>query len=260
MPSDFDLIIRQFPRKDIKIYPISDVHLGAAEHMAREWSLFTAHFLEDPDAYIILGGDLCNNATRNSLSNIFDETMRPREQKRQMVEMLMPLRDRILCAVTGNHERRSMKDIDDDPCYDIMCKLDLETVYRENLAFLKLQFGERNANGERNPTYTLVVTHGAGGGALTGGVVNRAERFGYTIDGADALILGHSHKPFTTQPGKIKVDPYNNKVTIRPFKVISMTSWLNYGGYAAQKMLMPTTHVNQVLTLRGTHKEMRVEM
>jgi predicted phosphodiesterase len=71
------------------------------------------------------------------------------------------------------------------------------------------------------PTYNLVVTHGAGGGILTGGAVNRGERFGYVIDGMDALIVGHTHKPFTTQPGKIKIDPHNNLVTIKPFKVIS---------------------------------------
>ena len=34
MLNDFDLIKYHFPKNDdIEIYPISDVHLGAAEHM-----------------------------------------------------------------------------------------------------------------------------------------------------------------------------------------------------------------------------------
>ena len=258
MLSDFTLITHHFPeRKDIRIYPIADVHLGAAEHMTREWEQFCER-VKDEQAYIILGGDLINNSTRNSVSNIFDEVMRPRDQKRLIVEMLKPIRDRILCMTTGNHERRN-RDVDDDPSYDIACKLDIEDVYRENIAFLKIQIGNKELDGTRNPTYLLTVTHGAGGGMLTGGAVNRAERFAYVLDG-DALILGHTHKPFVTQPSKIKIDPHNNKVTLKPFKVISMTSWLQWGGYAAQKMLNPTSFCPQVITLCGTKKEISVSL
>ena len=64
----------------------------------------------------------------------------------------------------------------------------------------------------------------------------------------------------TTQPSKIKVDPYNNKVTMKPFKVVSATSWLEYGGYAAQKMLLPSSHVLQVIELAGDKKEIKVQM
>jgi len=261
MLSDFEMITHRFEKnKDLHIYPISDVHLGAAEHMTREWELFCQHLLDDPNAYCVLGGDLINNCTRNSISNIFEETMRPREQKRLIAEMLAPIKERILCAVSGNHERRSVKDADDDPTYDIICKLDKEEIYRENIAFVKIQMGKPRADGLRNPTYVLVVTHGAGGGVLTGGAVNRNERFAYVLDGCDCLIVGHTHKPFITQPAKIKINPFNNKVTVCPFKVVSSTSWLNWAGYAAQKMLSPTSHALQMITLCGNKKEIRVEM
>lgn len=262
MLSDFNMIQHHFPeRNDIKIYPISDVHFGAAEHMTREWELFCQRVVNEPNSYIILGGDLLNNGVKTSVSNVYEETIRPREAKRIMCEMLEPLKGRVLCMVNGNHERRN-KDVDNNPTYDIACKLDIETVYRENVAFIKIQMGEkgRKRYGLENPTYTLVVTHGSGGGILTGGAVNRNERFGYVLDGADCLIVGHTHKPFVTQPSKIKIDPYNNKVSVRPFKVVSMTSWLGWGGYAAQKMLLPTSFCPQAITLRGNKKEIRVEM
>ena len=261
MLPDFEMIIHKFPqRKDLTIVPISDVHIGAREQMWNEWESFCKRVLSDPNVYITLGGDLINNGTRSSVSNLFEETMRPRDQKRLMVEMLEPIKDRILCAVSGNHERRSGKDADDDPTYDILCKLDVEHLYRENIAFMKIQMGDSAANGKLNPTYTLVVTHGAGGGALTGGAVNRNERFGYAIDGADALIIGHTHKPFITQPSKIYIDKFNNQVSVKPFKVVSTTSWLCYGGYAAQKMLSPTSHAPQTITLCGNKKEIIATM
>jgi hypothetical protein len=144
--------------------------------------------------------------------------------------------------------------------YDILCKIDREDIYRENMAFLKLQFGNSKGDGEHNPTYTLVVTHGAGGGMLTSGAVLRGERFGYAVDGMDALIMGHTHKPFTTVPGKIVIDKYNNRVTVKPFKVINMTSWLDYSGYAMAKMLLPSSRCLHTLYLSGNHKEMVVTM
>jgi predicted phosphodiesterase len=234
MLRDFEIITRSFAKNtDITVIPVSDVHLGAGEHMAKQWETFCASVLKEPNTYITLGGDLINNATKSSVSNVFEETMRPSEQKKIMSKMLEPLRDRILCAVSGNHERRSLKDADDDPTYDILCKLDLENLYRENIAFVKLRIGKPNGNGQTNPTYTLAVTHGAGGGMLTGGTVNRNERFGYALEGVDALVVGHSHKPLVTQPAKLVVDHANNKISIKPFKVVVSTAWLDYGGYAA---------------------------
>ena len=263
MLKDFELIQHKFTENnDIHIIPISDVHLGAAEHMDEKWKLFCGSVLETPNTYITLGGDLINNAIRNSVSDIFKETMFPSTQKRKMAEMLKPLarEGRILCAVSGNHERRSQKDCDDEPMFDIMCKLDLEHLYRENMAFVKIQIGDVKGNGARNPTYILVVTHGAGGGIATGGAVNRNERFGYVIDGADCLVVGHTHKPFVTQPSKIFVDPRNNKISFKPFKVVSSTAWLDFGGYAAQKMLLPSSHAAQTITLCGNKKEIKVTM
>ena len=261
MRDDFDVITWHFPeRNDLHIHFIADVHLGAREHLEREWSDYCSHVLDDPNARIILGGDLLNNTTRTSIANVFDETMRPRTQKKIMTDMLKPLRDRILCALPGNHEGRSGRDSDDDPICDIMCKLDLEDYYRENIAFIKIQMGNTYNNSSYNPTYCLAVMHGAGGGIYTGAAVNRNERFGYTIDGIDALLVGHSHKPLVTQPGKIVVNKYANRASIKPFKVIVATSWLAYGGYAARKQLLPTSFAPQIITLCGDHKEIKVTM
>ena len=73
------------------------------------------------------------------------------------------------------------------------------------------------------------------------------------------MIVGHTHKPYVTQPGKLSVDPHNNKITIKPFKVISATSWLDYGGYAAQKMLLPSSFCPNSLILRGKGDRSKAE-
>lgn len=258
MRNDLDLIVHQFP-SDITVIPISDVHLGAIEHNARKWQEFCKAIEEEESTYIVLGGDLINNSIRTSVANPFDEILRPSEQKRRVVEYLSPIREKILCAVSGNHEARTMKDSDQDITYDIMSKLDLEDVYRENAAFIKISLGKRG-NGNPVCSYTFCVTHGAGGGIYTGATVNRNERFGNVIDGLDCLIVGHTHKGTVTKPSKIVVDTHNNCVSIKPYLVISSVSWLNYGGYAMKKMLLPAdTSCPQRIRLVSTHdKKMEV--
>ena len=242
MENDFKLIVRNF-KNNITIYPISDVHLGSLEHNEQEWKAFVEKIQNEPDSYIILAGDLMNNATRSSVSDIFDEVLRPRVQKERMIEYLKPIKNKILCAVSGNHERRSNKDADNDPMYDIMCKMDLEHLYRKNIAFMKIQLGKPSKSRPNNgAAYTFAVTHGTGGGIYTGAAVNRNERFGFTVDNLDCLIVGHTHKGTVSKPSKIVIDPRQNVVTIKPFTVISTQSWMSYGGYAVQKMLLPSSN------------------
>ena len=238
MLHDFDLIRHSFPN-DIDIYPISDVHLGAVEHAEPEWQNFLKK-VENDNAYVILAGDLLNNSTRGTkFANPFDEVLRPRESKRRMVEYLEPIKDRILCVVSGNHEQRTIRDSDQDMTYDICAKLNVEHLYRENIAFLLVSCGRRNTENKALSTFSFCVTHGSGGGIYTGAAVNRSERFGNVVEGVDCIVTGHVHKGFVSKPAKIVLDARNNVVSMKHYVVISCVSWLNYGGYAARAMMLP---------------------
>jgi predicted phosphodiesterase len=261
LQTEFDMIVHEFDQP-ITIFPISDVHYGAMEHLAKQWTDFCRLVEDTPNAYVILGGDLINNSIRTcGFINPFDEIVRPREQKRRMVEFLSPIKDRILCVVAGNHEVRTTKDTDLDITYDIRAKLDIEDLYRENMAFMKVSLGRRGYDNTPIQSYTFGVTHGAGGGIYTGATVNRNERFGNIIEGLDCLIVGHTHKGTVSKPAKIVIDRKNNKVSMSHYTVISMVSWLNYGGYAMRKMLLPA-HVADpqrlMLTMDKNHKRIEV--
>lgn len=259
MLNDFSIIIKKFD-SPIKIACISDVHYGALEHNEKEWQRFIQRVIDDPTLYLVLDGDLINNNTRSSVGSPWNDTVRPREQKRRMAEFLSPIKDRILCCTSGNHERRSMKDADDDPTYDIMAKLDLEHIYRQNAAFMKIQIGKHDQVTDKpKQSYTFAVTHGAGGGIYTGATVNRNERFGNVIEGLDCLIVGHTHKGTVSRPSKLVFDSIHNMVQMKEYVVISCVAWQNYGEYALQKMLLPATVANpQILYL--SDKEKRIEV
>jgi predicted phosphodiesterase len=256
MQSDFSVIVRNF-ESAIKIVCISDVHYGALEHLGDKWYNFVQTVSKDPTMFLILNGDLINNNIRSSVGSPWDDTVRPREQKKRMVEFLNPIKDRILCCTSGNHERRSLKDADNDPTYDIMTKLDIEDVYRQNAAFMKIQLGQRGD--QANVAYRFAVTHGSGGGIYTGATVNRNERWGNVIDGVDCVVVGHTHKGTITRPSKIVFDSHNNVVTVKDYLVISCVAWQTYAEYALQKMMLPSSVGNpQVLYLSDKEKNIEV--
>ena len=256
--NDFSLIIHKLSRElqQIKIYPVADLHVGAEEFLAKAWEAFRKKLLSEPDSYIGIDGDMVNNAIKSSVSNVYAETMRPREQKRWLADQLAPVRDKILFAIPGNHEYRSDKEVDDNPLYDVCCKLDIEHLYRENAAFVKISLGNK-ANG-KPVVYTLCAMHGSGGGIYTGATVNRSERFSQYIDGLDIMMTGHTHKGVVSKPKKLVIDPYNNQVTFRDVAVVGCTSWLEYGGYALKQMLQPASNDPQTLVLDGTKKHVEI--
>ena len=257
MQSDFDPMIYKFDRT-IKVYPVGDLHIGAAKCMVDAWNRFKQKLIAEPDSYITVGGDVLNNSIKSSVGNIYEETMRPSEQKRWVAEQLSDIKDRILCVVNGNHCERSSKETDDSPLYDVCCKLDIEERFRENAAFLILRMGDINGAGQRNPTYTMCVTHGSGGGVLTGGAINKNERFGMVIDGMDVLVTAHVHKGAITKPQKIVIDAHNKKISLRDFTCVISTSWLEYGAYALRKQLTPASNQIQSIVLHRDHKQVEV--
>lgn len=106
MIPDFEIITHRFPnRQDITIVPISDVHLGARECMEQEFMAFISEIEKQPDTYVLLLGDLLNNCTRTSVSDIFEETMRPSEARK----MLLPTSHNVqTIRLAGDHKEISV--------------------------------------------------------------------------------------------------------------------------------------------------------
>lgn len=252
--NDFEVITKKIKTsKDVHLHVVGDLHAGAVEADLKGWEYFNQTILNDPQAYVIFLGDLMNNATKSSVSNCFEEVMRPRDQKIYLKEKLKPLAEsgKILAILPGNHENRSLKDADDNPLYDVAAKLDLEDIYRDNLAIVHFSIGvTKNAN-----NYVVLVTHGDGGGALTGGGVNRYERYSASWDGVDVFCYGHTHKPFATKPNKMIYDRYKKIAYQRNTIVMAVPSWMRYGGYPIRKTMTPTHKADpdqpMFLTLSG---------
>ena len=263
MKADLEPIIYKEPREDMTIIPVFDLHVGSEHFQKDRWEKFIAEVKKDPSIRLVIGGDMIDNGIKSSVTLPYEQTMRPREQKAYVAATLSEVRDQILCGISGNHENRSVKEVDDNPLYDVFAKLDIEDKYRENGAFLFLTFGNREEDGKQvqgkdRPFYCILVHHGAGGGVYIGSQAYKQERYGQMVEGLDILITGHTHKPLTFPAGKLVCDPQNKKVSVKEFRVVTANSWLDYGGYAFRKLLPPTASTMTEIHLCGTRKQISV--
>lgn len=253
MRSDSEIIWREFGMvPDVTVWPLADVHLGAEESDHEAFERLVLSIAAEPRNYVILAGDLIDNGIKNSVTNCYRQTMRPSDAKREMSRMLDPIRDKILAFLPGNHERRNSKEVDNDPAYDIACKLDLEDVYRENMAMIRVGLGKR-PNNSKEYVYNIACVHGYGGGMYAGATVNRNDGYMQSMDGVDILIAAHAHKPYALRGSKLVLNIENRRVTQRPTLSMCAGSWLSYGGYPIQKQLRPVAEPGaNKLVLHGT--------
>lgn len=252
---DLDILNYDFPRSEqgIIVVPIADVHLGSIECNEKAWHQFCLDIAHQNNVYLMLVGDLLDTGLKTSKTDSYQQRYTPAQQCRKMTEMLTPLRDRILCAVEGNHECRVLRDTAYSPTLQMLMKLDLEERYRESMAFVSCRFGRelRNRNGKARPSYNLVALHGA--------AKTRNASLGYAIEGADVLITGHTHDPFVHAKQRAKIDNANGRVVFSDFYHISTSSWLTWGGYGMRNAYMPQPSCKpQKIHLSGNKKEMSI--
>lgn len=227
MMSDYAPIIHRLDGRTIKIWAIADVHIGAREADLYGFERFLKRIAESPDDYLVLCGDIINNGIRDSLTNVYEETMPPSAQIDKAVELLEPVADRILGAVGGNHEARSKMAVDLDPMHTIMTILRIQDLYRQNFAIMRVNL----ENGRVRDSYALMLIHGKSEA--------KRKKFDLAVEGVDAIIGGHTHSPLAAKSARL-VFTHNNNINVEPFISLTASSWLDYGGYAAASLYVPT--------------------
>ena len=250
MLKDFVMIKRALPEDVdyVNIYPIADAHIGSQEFNEDKFNQWLDMVRNDQNGLITISGDMLNNGIKSSKTNVYEETMRPQAQKEYLYDSLFTIKDKILAVCGGNHEYRNVKEVDNDPLYDVMCRLQIEERYRQNICFVKLTVGKLLRGNRRPVAYGIVLTHGASR--------NKHNKFITAIDGADVFISGHTHENEYQQPSKICMDMRNDVVRTAPYRKIVCTPFQETGGYGIRAEYMPTSIDEfQVLRLSGTKKK-----
>ena len=228
MITDFTPIVHTLPGRTIKVWAVADVHIGAREaniYGKDGFANFLSKIAQDPDSYVCICGDMLNNGIKDSVTNVYEETMPPNAQVELASELLRPIADKILGCVGGNHERRTKKAVDLDPMFMVMTLIGKPELYRPNFAFIRVNMKHGNTRNH----YGLMLIHGKS--------ASKRSKFDLQVEGVDAIIGAHLHTPEAHKGGKL-VFTKSNHVRVKPFVSLTACSWLAYGGYAASGLML----------------------
>lgn len=231
------------------IVPIADLHIGDPNFNESKFIDLRTWIQKEENAFIILIDDLLNCATKNSVSDVYGEIMTPQQAKKKAVELLEPIKNKILAITSGNHEDRIYKESGTDISEDIADRLGID--YDMNGLLLDVKIGN---NGPGQFNYTIYCTHGTGAGRSIGGKANTLKRASEIIE-SDIYCIGHIHFMQSYSDYIYIPDTVHHKLIKQKRLYMSCGSFLDYGGYSERKMFAPGKTGTGRIRIDGKRKD-----
>jgi predicted phosphodiesterase len=241
----------------LELLPMSDLHVGDSRFNGKLFDACRDWLLEKPNRYTILNGDLMNTATKDSVSDVYEDVKTPGEQLAWCKNELRPIASKILCITEGNHEARITRATSIRVLEQLAESLGIADRFHPAGCLLKITFG-KNSHSNR-AVFTVYVTHGSAGGAMEGGKALAMARQGNIVL-ADCYLMGHSHWKAAFKQSIYVPDLYNNKVRLVEQTFVNTSSLLSWGGYAQVKGYKPGAQGSPHITLLPEPKRVEVSL
>lgn len=248
------------------VYTLADLHIGDPHSMPEEVKRRLREAEADPHGLVILNGDLMNTALRHSVSDVYGELMSPMQQLTELVEMLRPIRDKIIGVTCGNHEDRVYRSDGIDIMRMACRELGIVDRYAPEGLLIFLRFGERGSHSQhrgegRNPRqwYSIYATHGSGGGRKEGAKAIRLADMAATVD-ADVYVHSHTHLPMIMKQSFFRADASNCMAKPVEKLFVNTGAALSYGGYGQAQEFKPASVSTPVIHLEAREKRMRATL
>lgn len=243
---------------NIELIPISDLHIGDPLCDISLVKKYIEYIKNTPNAYCVLNGDLINNAVKMSVSDVYNDIMSPDEQIDFVYKLFAPIQDKILFITSGNHERRTNKEVGVDVNKYLAIRWGIEDRYRLEGGVLVIKLGaiknKLQTNDKtkfRKVRYDFYITHGAGGARAKNPAVDLMP-----IIDVDCYIHSHVHRLMLEMRAYHRMDTRNNKVSVVDKLCMTTAAYLNYGGYGQIAKYSPASTRQGVLILDGTKKKL----
>jgi UDP-2,3-diacylglucosamine pyrophosphatase LpxH len=215
---------------EIHLYMIGDVHIGAHGFERKTFERYIREIAADPFAMVVVTGDLIDNATQGSKGCVFSQRMMPQKQIELAIELLYPIRDKIIFWCDGNHEERTFRQTGSDPGYTMCLGLNCVDKYNYVHGFITL-----NAKGK---AYKLYVTHNIGRTETKLKTIARAH------PDCDVVIGGHIH-----QPKVVPVAQQLHSGKVKTTYAITGKAWLKDESYSISAAYEPVSDAQPEIVL-----------
>lgn len=236
-----------------RVYVLADLHLGDPNCDLMEVRKQIERIKRDEYGLVILNGDLLNTAIRTGISDIYGETLKPMQAIKMLVDLLEPIKGKIIGCTTGNHEWRVYRDDGVDVMRLVCRQLDVEKMYCPEGVFIFLRFGKMNGHGRhldksKRQLFTFYATHGTGGGRKEGAKAIRLADMAAVVD-ADAYLHSHSHLPMIMRESFFRTNAGNSSARRVDKLFVNTGSTLEYGGYGQAQEFKPNSMLTPVVHL-----------
>lgn len=190
--------------KRFNIIPVGDTHIGNIGFDKEHFIEIRDYIKNTPDTYWIGMGDYCENISyldKRFDPRSIDKSYRIKDlsnlalrQEKDLLKMLLPIKDKCLAVLSGNHEEKMRLQYQLDIGLDLARNLDAP--YMGYNGFIKLRFLRKK---NESASYVIYTSHGHGASRKSGAKVNKLEDYASFID-ADIIILAHEHKKIIAPP------------------------------------------------------------
>lgn len=244
--------------EDATVYTLADLHIGDPHAMLGLIGERLKAIEEDPHGLVVLNGDLMNTALKTSVSDVYSEVMTPMQQINYLVELLRPIKHKIIGCTCGNHEKRIYRNDGIDTMRLVCRELGIEDRYDPDGVLIFLRFGQKKTHkGDDNKqTFSFYVTHGSGGGRKEGAKAIRLADMATIVD-ADIFLHGHVHLPMVMVQSFYRVNIGNCSTTKVDRLFVNTGATLGYGGYGQAQEFKPASTANPIIKLKAKNKQMR---
>lgn len=250
------------PKNTFQLMVLGDMHIGD-ELCDLELIKETIDYIKKTkDCYCILNGDLINNALKTSKSDIYKEQMSIADEQELLIDLLLPIKDKILVMATGNHEHRTSLVAGINPLKAVSYALGIKDKLVENSYVLTIEFGVAHGMKTLNNKYVVYGTHGGtGGGRLAGATANALQKMSQVLPNADLYVHSHTHTSITYNDIIFLYDSKTKRVKEHQRTYHNANAFLKYGGYAEQKEYKPVDRYPSVLVVEAIRKngEMKIK-
>ena len=240
-------------KNTFKLVVLGDLHIGDPLCDLDLIKSAIDYVKKNKDCYVILNGDLINNALKSSKSDSYLEQMTIEQEQDLLIELLEPIKNRILVMATGNHEYRTELLAGINPLKAVALALGIKNKLVKDSYVLNIAFGSNSGNSGCPNNYIVYGTHGGhGGGRRAGATANALQDMALVRPDMDLYVHSHTHTKIAYND---IIFLYNRKVkrTIEHQRTFYNTNaFLKYGGYAEKKGYKPTDRFPSALVVTAT--------
>ncbi len=228
---EFKYVTARFnPKKykdGIEILHLTDVQFGHLSCNVPRFEEYMKWILSEKNRFVFFGGDMVDAATALSIASPYENTEDPQGQVYKFVELVMPIRHRIIGYVGGNHERRSTKTFGD--LGHLIATL-LKVPYSSGKQFVDIYYGDHKP-------FKNSLWHGGTGSKTKGSKAQMLHRF-MTQGDSQVYWVGHLHDVLMIGDCRERRGD-DGRIDLEKFAGVMSSSFLDHYGTYAEVMGLP---------------------